>query len=73
MANYRWEELKARHQQVRQLLLRHGSLKRLPRSRPRHPDEERLLIDIAVRRIRRARAEGRLAKIDARRWRLQFR
>jgi len=45
MANYRWEELQARHRQVRQLLLRQGALKRLPCSRPRHPDEERLLIE----------------------------
>ena len=73
MAKYRWEELKARHQQVRRLLLRQGSLKRLPRSRPRHPDEERLLIEIAVRRIRRARVEGRLVRLDTRRWRLRLR
>lgn len=72
MANYRWEELKARHAEVRQLLLKRGTLKRLPRSRPRDSDEERLLIEIAVRRIRRARAEGRFMKLGDRRWRLRL-
>ncbi|GBC93821.1 hypothetical protein HRbin15_02323 [bacterium HR15] len=72
MANYRWEELRARHRQVRQLLWQRGALKRLPCSRPRHPDEERLLIEIAVRRIQRARAAGRLVRLGDRHWRLRF-
>ncbi len=72
MATYRWDELKARHRQVRQMLLRSGSLKRLPRTRPRDPDEEALLIQIAVQRIRRARADGRLTRCGDRRWRLRF-
>ncbi len=72
MATYRWDELKARHRQVHQILLRNGSLKRLPRTRPRDPNEEALLIQIAVQRIRRARAEGWLIRCGDRRWRLCF-
>jgi hypothetical protein len=72
MARYRWEELQARRRQVLQALLELEAWERLPRTRPRDPDEERLLIEIAVRHIQRARAAGYFELLEAHRWRLRF-
>ncbi len=72
MAHYRWEELQARHRQVLQVLRELGAWKRLPRTRPRDPDEEQLLIEIAVRHIQRARAEGYIEPLGMHHWRLRF-
>jgi len=72
MAHYRWEELQARHRQVLQAMLELEAWERLPRTRPRDPDEERLLIEIAVRHIQRARAQGYLEQRGAHHWRLRF-
>jgi hypothetical protein len=72
MAEYRWEELQARHRQVRRLLVEQGLGQRQPRTRPRSPEEEQVLIEMMVQRIERARAEGRLVKLGDRHWKLRL-
>ena len=68
----RWETLQERRKPILEMMVRKGLYKRLPRTRPRSPEEERVLIALTVRKIRQAQAEGRFVQIAPRRWRLRF-
>lgn len=68
-----WEAHKQRRAEILELMVREGLQRRLPRTRPRTPDEERVLVALSVQKIRRAQAEGRWVQIAPRRWRLRFR
>ncbi len=68
-----WEAHKQRRAEILELMVRERLQRRLPRTRPRTPDEERVLVELSVQKIRRAQAEGRWVQIAPRRWRLRFR
>ncbi len=68
-----WTTQSQRSEAVRQAMRRLGLTRRRARTRPRDPDELRLLVLRSVAHIQRARAEGRWQKLDARRWRIEFR
>ncbi len=53
-------------------MMRREALKRLPRTRPRDPDEERALSQIVQTRWERWLASGKLVILEPRRWRLRL-
>ncbi len=73
MRQLNWETHKKRRREIFELMVREGLYRRLPRTRPRSPDEERALIEMGVRKIQRAMQEGRFVQIAPRRWRIRFR
>lgn len=68
-----WEAHKQRRAEILGLMVREGLQRRLPRTRPRTPEEERVLVKLSVQKIRRAQAEGRFVQIAPRRWRIRLR
>lgn len=72
MRKWDWTTHRLRADRIQQSMRRAGLTQRQARTRPRHPDEMRVLIRHSVAHICRAQAEGRFEKIGERQWRLRW-
>lgn len=72
MPRVRWDDLQARRREQFIAMMEHGTLKRLPRTHPRDPEEERVLSLLVRLRWKRWRESGKLEILSPRRWRLQL-
>lgn len=68
----RWDELRARRKEQLVDLMERGELKRLPRTRPRDPEEEQVLSRLVRLRWKRWIESGKVVILDPRRWRLRL-
>lgn len=66
----RWDELPARRKEQLVELMERGELKRLPRTRPRDPEEEQVLSLLMRLRWKRWIESGKVVILSPRRWRL---
>lgn len=72
MPQVRWGDLQVQRREQFIAMMERGTLKRLPRTRPRDPEEERLLSLLVHLRWNRWIASGKLVILGPRRWRLQL-
>ncbi|GBC97491.1 hypothetical protein HRbin16_03314 [bacterium HR16] len=72
MPRVRWSDLQARRREQFIAMMERGTLKRLPRTRPRDPEEERVLSLLVRLRWKRWIESGKLVILGPRRWRLQL-
>lgn len=72
MQKIKWSDLQAQRRANLLYMMQRSTLKRLPRTRPRDPDEERALSLIVQNRWRRWLETGKLTILEPRRWRLRL-
>lgn len=68
----RWVDLQARKTEQLIEMMERGALKRLPRTRPRDPEEEQVLSLLVRLRWKRWRESGKVEILHPRRWRLRL-
>lgn len=72
MPRVQWSDLQARRREQFIAMMERGTLKRLPRTRPRDPEEERVLSLLVRLRWKRWIESGKLVILSPRRWRLHL-
>lgn len=72
MRKIKWSEAREKQQANLRRLSRLPGWKRLPRTRPRDPEEEKILIRITLNRFRRWLETGKLQVISPRKWRFRI-
>lgn len=72
MQKIKWSDLQAQRRANLLYMMQRSTLKRLPRTRPRAPDEERALSLIVQNRWKRWLETGKLTILSPRRWRLRL-
>lgn len=72
MRRIKWSDLRAQQRANLLDMFQRGAMKRLPRTRPRDPDEERALSLIVQTKWNRWLETGKLTILESRRWRLRL-
>lgn len=72
MRKLKWSDIQAQQRANWLDMMQRGALKRLPRTRPRDPDEERALSLIVQNKWRRWLETGKLTILEPRHWRLRL-
>lgn len=68
----RWSDLQERRREQLIEMMERGTLKRLPRTRPRDPEEERVLNLLVRLRWQKWLASGKVQILSPRRWKMNL-
>ncbi|MGC8783444.1 MAG: hypothetical protein ACP5RN_03520 [Armatimonadota bacterium] len=72
MPRMRWSDLQERRREQLIAMMERGTLKRLPRTRPRDPEEERALSLLVRLRWQNWLASGKVQILGPRRWKMNL-